>query len=300
MARVVDLFCGGGGFSEGARAAGCDVVLAVDCDAEALQVHASNHPSTTHVCARLPDDALHARLLDHVREGAHVHASPPCQKLSQANRRATSDDVDASLSLVRWYLDFVVAARPRTWTMEQVGVPAVRDVLRRARDAHPEVVDFLVVDVSDFGVPQNRRRVLAGPPALVERLRKRTASAPASVRDLVPDAPATHVQSTTTNTPVRGEADRTHRPLRPEEHVRAVDGPSYTILARQAPWWCDARGTRLRRLTPQECALVQTFPPEYNLSRVRTTAAQRIVGNAVPPRLAADVMRTVAQLRGDA
>ncbi|MDE7135986.1 MAG: DNA cytosine methyltransferase, partial [Muribaculaceae bacterium] len=54
------------------------------------------------------------------------------------------------------------------------------------------------------------------------------------------------------------------------------------------------RGLKERRLTPRECALIQTFPPDYKFVR-RTTAASnsrfvvsasgayKVIGNAVPP-----------------
>ena len=43
---VIDLFCGMGGFSQGAIEAGAKVVLAVDLWQEALYVHFHNHPGT--------------------------------------------------------------------------------------------------------------------------------------------------------------------------------------------------------------------------------------------------------------
>ena len=48
--NLIDLFCGAGGFSEGARQAGARVLVGVDSKSEqALQVHAQNHRSTGHV-----------------------------------------------------------------------------------------------------------------------------------------------------------------------------------------------------------------------------------------------------------
>lgn len=49
-----------------------------------------------------------------------------------------------------------------------------------------------------------------------------------------------------------------------------------------------------RRLTPRECALIQTFPPDYDFVTPKTgkrfvvspSAAYKIIGNAVPPLLA--------------
>lgn len=59
-----------------------------------------------------------------------------------------------------------------------------------------------------------------------------------------------------------------------------------------------------RRLTPRECALIQTFPPDYEFvipsgnSRflVSASAAYKIIGNAVPPLLAYHVARRIESL----
>lgn len=46
-------------------------------------------------------------------------------------------------------------------------------------------------------------------------------------------------------------------------------------------------GTGRRRLTVEECAILQDFPPDHPWSAARTKAARyRCVGNAVPPKLA--------------
>jgi DNA (cytosine-5)-methyltransferase 1 len=59
-----------------------------------------------------------------------------------------------------------------------------------------------------------------------------------------------------------------------------------------------------RRLTPRECALIQTFPPDYefvipsNNSRffISASAAYKIIGNAVPPLLAYHVANRIESL----
>lgn len=66
-----------------------------------------------------------------------------------------------------------------------------------------------------------------------------------------------------------------------------------------------AKGLPERRLTPRECALIQTFPPNYQLVLkqpdsnrfvVSPSAAYKIVGNAVPPVLAYSIARRVDEL----
>ena len=56
-----------------------------------------------------------------------------------------------------------------------------------------------------------------------------------------------------------------------------------------------AEGLKERRLTPRECALIQTFPPDYPFVIkpegkrsffLSPSAAYKVIGNAVPPVLA--------------
>ena len=60
-----------------------------------------------------------------------------------------------------------------------------------------------------------------------------------------------------------------------------------------------------RRLTPRECALIQTFPPDYpfvfysgnsNRYAVSPSSAYRVIGNAVPPMLAYNIARRIQEV----
>lgn len=64
-------------------------------------------------------------------------------------------------------------------------------------------------------------------------------------------------------------------------------------------------GLRERRLTPRECALIQTFPPDYNFvfykqnSRnyaVSPSGAYKVIGNAVPPMLAYNIAMRIQEV----
>ena len=55
------------------------------------------------------------------------------------------------------------------------------------------------------------------------------------------------------------------------------------------------KGLKERRLTPRECAMIQTFPPDYKFVmkgynerdfKLSSSGAYKIIGNAVPPVLA--------------
>ncbi len=67
-----------------------------------------------------------------------------------------------------------------------------------------------------------------------------------------------------------------------------------------------ARGLRERRLTPRECALIQTFPPDYPFVTPATegsakfglspSGAYKVIGNAVPPMLAYNIARRLQEI----
>lgn len=64
-------------------------------------------------------------------------------------------------------------------------------------------------------------------------------------------------------------------------------------------------GLQERRLTPRECALIQTFPPDYpfvfhkantNRYAVSPSGAYKVIGNAVPPMLAYNLARRIQEV----
>ena len=156
LVQVVDLFCGGGGFSEGAIQAGSQVVLAIDNWQPALDVHIANHPDIPALCYELggniTDTAVFIR--EHLTPGAHfhLHGSPPCQALSNASNHNSQD----GMALVNWFLQLVDYMKPDSWSMENV-VP----LGKKLREQHPNV-PFVKLNSADFGVAQTRQRIFAG------------------------------------------------------------------------------------------------------------------------------------------
>ena len=65
------------------------------------------------------------------------------------------------------------------------------------------------------------------------------------------------------------------------------------------------RGLKERRLTPRECALIQTFPPDYPFVlrkssskryAVSPSGAYKVIGNAVPPMLAYNIAKRIQEI----
>ena len=74
---VIDLFCGMGGFSQGAIDGGAIVIIAVDSWDAAIAVHKDNHPDVPVWKMELGEEnqwLIFKRLVDKWRElGFHVH-----------------------------------------------------------------------------------------------------------------------------------------------------------------------------------------------------------------------------------
>jgi len=64
------------------------------------------------------------------------------------------------------------------------------------------------------------------------------------------------------------------------------------------------KGLKERRLTPRECALIQTFPPDFDLVMpdfknrfyISASSAYKLIGNAVPPLLAYNLARKIEKV----
>jgi len=156
LVQVVDLFCGGGGFTEGAVRAGAEVVLSIDCWEPAIEIHKANHPDVPCENYTLGGSIVEtaAFIRSRLTPGAHfhLHGSPPCQKLSNAS----SGDAEEGMVLVNWYIDLVRYMKPDSWSMENV-VPVAKKI-----DAHRPGTPYVKLNSADFGVPQTRNRIFAG------------------------------------------------------------------------------------------------------------------------------------------
>ena len=164
MPKIIDLFCGCGGFGLGAKQAGFDVVIAVDIDQTLQSAYERNFPKTNVVNGDLSQmDKLQWDKLIGNNEIDGVIGGPPCQGYS---RMGKGDVNDPRRSLLRHFFRNVNIICPKFFVMENVeglldekNNKELFDAIKEA-DKKYVVLPPIVVDASKFGAPTKRKRVV--------------------------------------------------------------------------------------------------------------------------------------------
>jgi len=176
--RVVDLFCGAGGFSEGFRQAGHEIVLGVDNWEPAVRTHRFNHKDSRTILGDvlsisiLPENLFHETIPD----TEIIIGSPPCVSFSNSNKSGKAEKSEG-INLILAFLRIVARKKWKSgsvlkfWIMENVPNSAnyIKDEYS-ASELGLEGEDILFVknssskvyNASYFGVPSRRKRFLCG------------------------------------------------------------------------------------------------------------------------------------------
>jgi len=163
--NVVDFFCGAGGLSLGFEQAGFNIVLGVDQDGHHVATHDRNFPYGKSHCGSVVDlTGDKVKELAGVDEIDVVIGGPPCQGFSHMGLR---DLKDPRNTLVAHYMRLILEISPKAFLMENVpGLISGKtrfvldEVIQLAEENGYEITKPVrVLDASDFGVPQKRRRL---------------------------------------------------------------------------------------------------------------------------------------------
>lgn len=157
--RVLDLFCGGGGSSWGARNAGAEIACAVDAWHIAVETYRTNFPGASVINATLDDDSCPS-LLGGTGNIDLILASPECTNHTCA--KGSRPRSEASRRTANYVIKFAEKLKPRWIVLENVVqmrgwqgyTPLIGDLEALGYDVLPQVLD-----AADFGVPQTRRRL---------------------------------------------------------------------------------------------------------------------------------------------
>ena len=327
---AIDLFAGAGGLSLGLERSGYEVVFALDNDAVAVRSYKESLGSHI-ICAPIEQISA-AELMRRANivpgECDLLAGGPPCQGFSLQRR---GERVDSRNGLVLDFIRMVEEVRPTFFLMENVsglltkhGRPFLDEFHRRvARLGY--VIHVELLDASDFGVPQRRRRaLLVGERTTGGKSRFQFPSPlqgpPRTVRDAIADLPSPPKDGSEHPLVANHYREARLSPLNIErikhvpqgggraslpEHLQlachrntshrhldvygrlAWDEPAVTLTARFDSFTRGrfAHPEEHRSLTIREGARIQTFPDDFRFFGSREDQARQ-VGNAVPPSLA--------------
>lgn len=170
MLKMMDLFCGTGGFSKGFEHAGAfEVIYGVDVLDIAVQTFRLNHPSAVGVSGDIRAVRLNeVKQLTGAKRGevACIVGGPPCQGFSSIRPFRSSEEDDPRNSLFEEFAAHLNFFRPPVFVMENVvglatykGGDTIEQIQQTFADLGYET-DWRILNAAHFGVPQKRERLV--------------------------------------------------------------------------------------------------------------------------------------------
>lgn len=180
---LIDFFCGAGGFSEGFRQAGFDVVMGVDNWQPAITTHNINHGLNDTPTSVLEFEDI--KKIEALPDTDIIVGSPPCVSFSLSNKGGGADKT-LGIRLIEAYLRIVAVKKHKkgsilkAWLMENV--PNSRNYVKqvytfadlglgdwaKSNSLDPSAIALNVsnnggvLKASDYGAAQSRSRFVCG------------------------------------------------------------------------------------------------------------------------------------------
>jgi len=159
--KIIDLFCGAGGFSLGFKGEGYKIELANDIEKVALETYRFNHPE---IKADKIIEGDIRQIVENINDYVNtdvdvIIGGPPCQSFSTANQQRVIDD--PRNILYKYYVKAVDKVRPKLILMENVrGMKKVANQVVEDFNKIGYDVEYNLFDSSDFSVAQKRVRLI--------------------------------------------------------------------------------------------------------------------------------------------
>lgn len=323
--RLISLFSGAGGLDLGFEKAGFEIAMANEYDKSIWATYEKNHKAPL-----IKGDIRKIKESDFPTDIDGIIGGPPCQSWSEAGSLRGIDDARGQLFFD--YIRILKNKKPKFFLAENVSgmlanrhSEAVENILNMFKECG-YTVSLTLVNASDYGVPQDRKRVFYigfrndlnvsfqfPMPTTANPERKKT------LRDAIGDLQGKEIQALPKN--------KTNGKLSIPNHeyfigaystifmsrnrVRAWDEPAFTVQASgrqcqlhpQAPkmekiglnkcQFVKEKENLYRRLTVRECARVQGFPDDFEFIYTDIDDGYKMVGNAVPVELARIVAEAI-------
>jgi len=308
--NVLDLFCGCGGMSKGLTSAGLNIIAGIDIWDKAINSYKKNFKHEA-ICAdltKLSPESFQKLYNKNNLPIDVIVGGPPCQGFSMAGRRNIDDPRN---SLFMEYLKYLNFFKPKMFLMENV-----IGILSMKTNDNEKVIDIITnlltknyniiickLYASDFGVPQNRRRVI------IIGIRKDLKIKPSEpeptikkMEDRVPvktillpmkniDASYFLSKKALEGIKAKKEKAKLNKNGFGAQYLD-LNKPSFTIPAR---YWKDGYDAlvkytddKIRRLTILELQRIQSFPDDYIFEGSKKDIIMQI-GNAVACKFAKEL-----------
>lgn len=324
--KLATFFAGAGGLDLGFTKAGFDCIWANEYDKEIWETYEKNHPHTF-----LDKRSLTEIQSNDVPDCDGIIGGPPCQSWSEAGALRGINDKRGQL-----FYDFMrilADKQPKFFLAENVSgmlLPVHKQSLENIKSMFKECgynLSFQLLNASDFGVPQDRKRVFfigyrsdlgikfKFPTGSIFENKITLEQAIGDLRDNVLPAQNNNL----TNGDLCALPNHEYMTggfssmYMSRNRVRSWDEVSFTIQAggRHAPLHPQAPKMELveqdvrmfvpkkedlyRRLSVRECARIQTFPDDFIFHYKSVVTGYKMIGNAVPVKLAQAIATVIKQ-----
>ncbi len=322
MKAAIDLYSGIGGWTLGMKLSGIENLASFEWWKDANQTHNLNF-NTNHqeIDIRRLDPAQD---LNFNKKIDFVVGSPPCTQFSFANKGGNGDIQDGLVDIIK-FLEIVEYLKPKYWAMENV--PRVAKILEKELNEgslqrfRNLVKVIVVVNSSEYGVPQNRKRMMAGnfPIELFKSYRQKTEIKTIGQiieslnAEKIIDPNYGYIEEKSKVTELENENDLTFEEERINRDAKTYhpvynkmsfpeksDRPSRTITATCTRVSRESiivkSETGFRRLNVRERGVIQGFPITYQFYGKTLNSKIKMIGNAVPPILTYYILQSMLEL----
>ena len=165
--RVLDLFCGAGGFSLGFKQASFKIVMGIDNFEPVAKTFKYNFKEAIVLVEDIKEITAED-ILSFIDEPDVIIGSPPCEPFTAANPNRLKDPLDRLYvdPIGRLVLDFiriVGSLKPKVFIMENVPQlaegPLKKALIREFKRVGYERIYFNMLKAEDYGTPSHRLRL---------------------------------------------------------------------------------------------------------------------------------------------
>jgi DNA (cytosine-5)-methyltransferase 1 len=335
LIAAVDLFCGVGGLTYGLKRAGIDVNLGIDIDSNCRFPFEANNQ--TRFSEKSVSDVTAEELFQAWGDAPYslLAGCAPCQPFSNYSQ-GTDHSKDKRWRLLLEFARLVRSTKPDFVTIENV--PQLQrqgifsEFVRSLEDDGFEV-SHQVVDCSEYGVPQQRHRMvlLASRHGKIKMIPASRRYGPTTVKDAIGDLPRLEAGGVCKSDPLHQASGLS--PLNLQRILASKPGGTWRDWPRQLLADCHTKSSgkgyaavygrmewdqpsptmttqffgfgsgrfghpeQNRGITLREGAILQSFPKKYKFVEpgrsILVSVVGRLIGNAVPVKLAEAIGKSV-------